>query len=171
MARNDTPANGNVDDQASAEVATITNHALLTKFAEMVTMIPAEDGNGTENILAQILGATKWEQLDEPWDATDVDDIIGRRLKLTRATRRPSTIGGGLGIFLVVHLEDPSTGATFVKTTGSIAVVGQIVAAYARNWMPLLVEWRKSDRPTEQGYYPQHLIIHDSFATSGDAAS
>lgn len=170
MANANTPSRQSVDDQQSAEVATITDTKLLEAFAEMAVMIPASNGGGTEDILAKILSATTWDQLDEPWETSDVDDIIGKRLKLTRVERRPSTFRGGLGVFLVCHLLDPKTGKEYVKTTGSVAVVGQIASLFAHGWFPAMVEWCKSERPSERGYYPQHLRVHDIFTdTPGNA--
>lgn len=167
--RNDA-AKTDVDEQQSQEVATITDPALLQQFAEMAVMIPSEVGGGTETILAKILAAKTWDELDEPWETSDIDDILGKRLKLTRAVRRPSTFAKGLGVFLVLYLFDPKDGKEYVKTTGSVAVVGQVAAAYARNWMPLWVEWCRAERPSANGFYPQHLKILDSFAEpTGDA--
>lgn len=153
-----------VDDQAKAEVATITDKRILEKFGEMAIAIPSEVGGGTERILEQILSATTWDELDQPWETTPIDDILGKRLRIIEVTRRPSTFGGGLGIFLVVKLRDWATKKEYVKTTGSVSVVGQIAAAYFKGWMPIEVEWCRADRPTEQGYYPQHLKVTNSFA-------
>jgi hypothetical protein len=150
-----------VDEQQSADVALINNEALLQQFGEMAVLIPREDGNGTENILAQILSATSWEELDEPWQATDVDDILGRRLTLIRALRRPSSFKGGLGQFVVCFMQDKKTGKEVVKATGSISIVGQVARAYALNCLPLEIEWCRADRPTENGFYPQHLAVFD----------
>jgi hypothetical protein len=160
-----------VDEQQAAEVATITDKALLAQFAEMAVMIPADPGGGTEDILRKILQAETWDQLDEPWQTSSVDDILGLRLKLTHATRRPSTYGQGLGVFLICHLVDPRNGKEYVKTTGSIAVTGQVAALYAKGWMPALVEWCRAERPSQNGYYPQHLRVHDTFAASNGNAS
>jgi len=164
MANASTPARQDVDHQQSAEVATITNKQLLAQFAEMATMIPAELEDGTEAILARILSAETWDDLDAPWETSSVEDILGKTLRIEKVTRRPSTFKGGLGMFLVVTLKDHKTGDTYIKTTGSVAIVGQIAAAYAKGWMPVEVEWMQAERPTENGYYPQHLRITDSFA-------
>lgn len=161
MATKDVATKTTVDAQQSADVALINNEALLRQFGEMAVLIPREDGNGTENILSQILSATSWEELDEPWQSTDVDDILGRRLTLIRAIRRPSSFKGGLGQFVVVFMQDKKTGKEVVKATGAIAIVGQIARAYALNCLPLEIEWCKAERPTENGYYPQHLAVFD----------
>jgi hypothetical protein len=158
-----------VDTQASAEVALINDRELIERFAEMAVMIPADNSGGTEDILRKILSAETWGQLDEPWQATQVDDILGKTLHITKVTRRPSTMAGGLGQFLVIHLQDAKTGKEYVKTTGSIAVVGQIARAYALGVTALTVEWCKAERPSASGFYPQHLRVID--AATSDAAT
>lgn len=159
-----TQAKGNrqsEDEQAGQEVAVITDPKILAQFAEMAVMIPAEAGGGTEEILRKILSATTWDELDEPWETSEVDDILGLRLKLESATRRPSTFGSGLGVFLICHMYDPRTDRKYVKTTGSISVVGQVAWLYAHNHMPALIEWCRAARPSDNGFYPQHLKVHD----------
>lgn len=172
MSNSSTQPGTQVDDVQRAEVATIEDPKVLQQFAEMAVMIPSDIGGGTESILRKILSAKTWDELDEPWETSDVDDILGKRLKITGVVRRPSTMAGGLGVFLVVHMEDVHTGKKYTKTTGSVSIVGQIAAAYARNWMPILVEWCRAERPTENGFYPQHLKVLDSFAPApGDATT
>lgn len=151
-----------VDEQEAAEVATIIDPALLQQFAEMAVMIPAEMDGGTEDILRKVLSAKTWSEIDEPWQTTSVDDILGKRLRVTKVTRRPSTFADGLGMFLIIHLRDTRTGKEYVKTTGSIAVVGQFAALYAMGATAVTIEWCKAPRPTEKGYYPQHIRIHDA---------
>lgn len=169
MASKDTPAT-DVDTQQSTEVALINDTALLERFAEMAVMIPADLGSGTEDILAKILSAKTWDQLDEPWETTDIEDILGKSLRITKVQRRPSTMKGGLGVFLVIHMQDAKTGAEYVKTTGSVSVVAQIARAYALGVTSMLVEWCRAERPTENGYYPQHLKVLDAVVPNGDGA-
>lgn len=164
--RNSEPAM-QVDEQQSAEVALINDARLLEQFAEMAVMIPADPGGGTEDIIRKILAATTWDQLDEPWETSSVDDILGKRLRVVSVTRRPSTYNSGLRIFLIVKLVDPRTSKEYVKTTGSASVVAQFARAYALGITAMTIEWCRADRATENGYYPQHLKIHDA-ATPGN---
>lgn len=162
MAPRNTPDATDVDTQQSAEVALINDTKLLERFAEMAVMIPGDLGGGVEDILAKILSAESWDQLDEPWETSEIDDIEGKTMRITKVTRRPSTFKGGLGVFLVVHLLDPKTGKEYVKTTGSISVVGQIARAYALGVESMTVQWLRAERPSESGYYPQHLKVLDA---------
>lgn len=172
MARNDTPQEvQTVDDQASAEVATIQDRKLLEQFAEMAVMIPAELDGGTEDILRKVLSAKTWEQIDEPWKTTDVEDILGKRLVVSKVTRRPSSFSEGLGMFLIVDLLDPRTGKHYIKTTGSVSVVGQFAALYAMGATAVTIEWCRAKRPSERGYYPQHIVVHDATMPSRNGAA
>jgi hypothetical protein len=166
-----TPPVTDVDAQQSAEVALINDEALLQEFAEMAVMIPADLGGGTEDILRKILSATTWDQLDEPWETSSIDDIIGLTLRVTAVKRRPSTYAGGLGVFLVVTLTDPRSGKEYVKTTGSVSVVGQFARAYALGVTAMTVQWCRAERPSTSGYYPQHLKIIDAHTPDKASAS
>lgn len=151
-----------VDQQASTEVATITDRKLLEKFAEMAVALPSEIDEGTEDILRKVLSATTWQEVDQPWRTSDVDDIVGKELRVTKVTRRPSTFDGGLGIFLIVKLIDPRTEQEYVKTTGSISVVGQFASLYFLGATAITIRWCKSKTPTDRGYWPQHIEIVDA---------
>lgn len=160
-----------VDEQQSQDVALITDRKLLEQWAERATAIPAELDGGTEDILRKVFSATSWAQIDEPWRTTDVDDIVGKTLRLTKVTRRPSTFESGVGVFLIVKLTDARDGKEYVKTTGSIAVVGQLAQLFYLGATAIQIKWCKAKRPTEQGFYPQHLEIVDAHVPGqGDSA-
>lgn len=159
MAKQEIAPRTDVDEQQSAEVALINDAALLTMFAEMAVMIPADDGNATEDILKQILTAETWDDLDAPWEVSAIDDVINKPMRITSAKRLPSTFAGGLGVFLVIALVDIKTGETYIKTTGSVSVVAQVARAYALQCTDVIVEWKRAERPSKNGYFPQHLKV------------
>lgn len=148
------------------EVVAVLDKGLLAQFAEMVTLIPAEDSSGTERILAQILAATSWESLDDPWESSKAEDLAGKILRLDHAERRPSDFREGLGMFLVLHCTDTETGEAKVVTTSAVSIIGQVTRAYALGALPLYVEFVISARATQRGYHPHHLKVHGSGATA-----
>lgn len=162
MARNKPETTVTVDEQQSQEVALIIDKKVLEQFAEMAVAIPSEGGGGIDEMLTKIMAATSWDQLDEPWRSTNIDDILGKPMRVKSYWRRPSTYAGGLGIFLVVKLEDPKTGKEITKSTGSVMVVGQLAAAWFKGYTNLLIKWCRADRPSANGFYPQHLEILDA---------
>ncbi len=133
------------------------NAELAATFAQMATLIPSEAGDGAERILAQILAAPSWEQLSDPWESTNALKLAGRRLLIRSCLRRPSDFRDGLGVFLVVDSIDTSTGEPVVWTTSSVAIVAQLVRAYALGQLPLYAHVVVADRATERGYHPHHL--------------
>lgn len=159
MAKGQEIARTQVDEQQSAEVALINDTALLEQFAEMALLIPSDPGEGTENILRQVLGATTWDELDSPWEVSGLEEILGRPMRLIGAKRMPSTFAGGLGVFLVLEMRDIKTGKEHVKTTGSISVVGQVARAYALGLTNVIFEWQQAPRASKNGFFPQHLKI------------
>jgi hypothetical protein len=134
---------------------------IVKRFAEMAVTVPTEDGAGSDRILEQLLSATSWEQLSDPWESSNGMRLRGKLLRIDNITRRPSTYEGGLGIFLVVEAVDTANGEKVVWTTSSLSVVGQLVRAYVMGWFPMYAEVVVADRPTERGYYPQHLRIEN----------
>jgi len=153
------------DQQAGAEVAEL-DPALLARFAEMAVAIPSEAAGGAEDILKSLLSAKTWEDLNKPWETSDVEDIRGKRLRLVSANRRPSRFKGGLRMFLVVKLTDPKDGKEYVKTTSSINVVGTLAWLYFMGATAVTIEWFKAEEPTEAGFYPQHIKIWDCHVPS-----
>lgn len=170
MAREPQHDTHDVDEQQSADVALITDHKLLEQFAEMAVMIPADPGGGTEDILRKVLSAKTWGDVNTPWETSDIEDILGKPLRVVSVTRRPSTFAGGLGVFLVVKLRDAKTNAEYLKTTGSVSVVGQFASLYAMGATALLIEWCRADRPSESGFYPQHIKVLDAHVPDKSAS-
>lgn len=151
-------SDGPAEDTTSTELATI-DPAIVERFAQMATMVPSEDGGGYERILDAILSAESWETLSDPWESTNAEKLRNRRLRIESISRRPSSFAGGLGVFLVVKSVDTRTGEALVWTTSSVSIVAQLVRAYALRAFPLVAEVIIADRPTDRGFYPQHLRI------------
>lgn len=163
MARNTNTEIATVDQEPESQrVAIITDAALLARFAEMATAIPAMEEKGMEDILRQVFAAKTWQDVDKPWRTSKIDDILGKELRVTSVRRLPSRFKDGLGIFLVVKMWDAREQKEYVKATGSIVVVGQFVQLYFMGVTALTIRWCQAKDPTEDGYYPQHLEIVDA---------
>jgi hypothetical protein len=145
----------------------VLDPGLLRQFSEMASLIPSETTGGMERILAQVLAAQHWDDLDAPWESSSAEALAGKQVVISRIERRPSDFREGLGIFLVCHGADYKTGEPVVVTTSAIGVIGQLVRAYALKALPLVVEFVISERPTKDGYHPHHLKVIGSLAKSG----
>jgi hypothetical protein len=129
------------------------------QFASMAMAIPDADGSGSERIVLAILGAQSWDELDAPWDKEPKDELVGKEMWIHSLMRRPSSFADGLGIFLVVRAKLVDEAREIVFSTSSVSVVAQLAKAYMLGALPICAVLRKSDRPTERGYWPQHLEI------------
>lgn len=156
------------DKQSDGTVATIIDPGILAMFAEQATAIPAMEDKGMDDILRQIFAATTWQEVDKPWRTSKVDDIVGKELRVTSVRRLPSRYTDGLGIFLVVKLFDPRTQTEYVKATGAISVVGQLVRLFYLRATAITVRWMQAKYPTDEGYYPQHLEVVDAHVPERD---
>lgn len=132
----------------------------VREFAKMATVIPAQDPDeAVESILAQILGSENLDDLDAPWNTTKVEELTGHPLVVHSLKRMTSDFTDGLGVYLVVQAAVKNTGEEVTFTTGSVSIVAQLVKAYVSGWMPLECKLVRAERPTADGYYPQHLEL------------
>lgn len=131
----------------------------LRQFALMATAIPESDGSGAERILLSILRADNWDELDDPWDSSRADELVGVEQSIYEITRRPSRFADGLGMFLVIRSKLVGGEKEFVWTSSSVSVVGQLVRAHFLDALPLVAILRRADQPSSRGYYPHHLEI------------
>lgn len=154
-----TPSAAGQPRRTGSDVAPIASDATLATFAHMASVIPDADGAGMDNMLAAILGADSWDQLDAPWSTSSTDDAVGVPVVITDLTRRPSDFAEGLGVYLIVSGSRADNGEPITYTTGSVSVVAQLVRAYAIGALPLTAKLVKAERPSANGYYPVHLQV------------
>ena len=151
----------------STEVATVAkdNKApvlsdAVREFAKMAEIIPASDPEAAiDNIIAQVLAAPNIDSLDEPWRTDDLERLLGLPMEVHELKRMPSDFKDGLGVYLVVKGYVIGDGQEVTFTTGSVAIVAQLVKAYCAGWLPLKCRLVQADRPSSSGYYPQHLEV------------
>lgn len=145
---------------ATAEVVGLNpNSPAVLEFAKLAAMLPVQEGDGGENIIASILAATSVTELDNAWADAGFEKILNKPIEIHEMFVKESDYSDGLGVFLLVKGYDLSTGESFVWTTGSLATVAQLVKAYAAGWLPLRARLVQSAKPTKDGFYPQHLVI------------
>lgn len=148
--------------EAAANTEMVISAETREMFASMVVAIPEADGSGTERILLSILNAKSWDELDDPWDTTKSDALVGVEMVIHTISRHASAYADGLGVFLVAHGKRLDDNTETVFSTGSVSVVAQLVRAFMLGAFPLYCILRQSDKPTSKGYYPHHLEIMSS---------
>ena len=131
----------------------------LAEFGKMAEQIPEVGGDGMDAMVARILSAESPEQLSSSWQSDNTRAYVDRQLQILSVKRAASDFADGWGIFLVVEAVNDADGEHVTFTTGSQAIVLQLVMAHAKGWLPLDVVVRQSKRPTKDGYYPLHLEV------------
>lgn len=143
----------------AAVVGLDPNSPTVAAFAQLARTLPATGGDGGEAIIAAILNADSVTDLDAPWSGVAGKALLNTPIEVHEVSVAESDYADGLGVFLVVKGYKLADGTEFTFTTGSISVVAQLVKAYAAGWMPLRCRLVESDRPSKNGYHPQHLVI------------
>lgn len=131
----------------------------LTRILAVVEQLPEATDSAYGDLLDKLLSADQFEDLNSPWAGTSGRELAGRRLLVTKVTRRPSTFEGGPAIFLVVESMDLLNGDKVTWTTSAIAVIVQLATCHARGWLPAACTVILADKPTAAGYTPYHLEV------------
>jgi hypothetical protein len=146
--------------QAADERARWLSPELASRFASMLMLFPVEDGSqATERIVAQVLDATDLDGLNAPWRSENTDAVLGRVLLIEDAKILASQYADGLGAFLYVQALDAGTGEDGSFTTSSTSILAQLATAKAIDLLPIRARVDKSERPSQRGYWPKHLTV------------
>lgn len=135
-------------------------------FMTMLAEVPDPPDDAVVRIVQQILTAEYVEDLDKPWDAEGMRDLVGRVLRVDAIHKMPSDYVKGLGTYLVCQVTVPETGEQLVVSTGSVSIVAQLVRAYTLGALPLAVVPHESEKPSKNGYRPMHLEVVKRARTS-----
>ena len=134
--------------------------ALVERFKALFEQVPEADADAaTEAIVEQVFTAQSPEELDRPWSGEGMRTYLGRLLHVQALKRLPSDYPSGPGWYLGCDCVLDATGEKVFVTTGSVAIVSQLLAAYLKRWLPLGIVPRQAERKSRNGYYPMHLEI------------
>lgn len=147
----------------AAEAAAVEVPAVVLAFREWAADIEAgASDTAVLSILTQLAEATTAGDLSAPWETAGTEAILGQAIVITGLKRQPSDFAEGLGFYLVVTGYVVDGGAPVTFTTGSTSVVGQLVRAHHLDMLPIKCRLLRAERPTADGYYPQHLQVFGS---------
>ncbi len=149
----------NENKQAETEQIQPIDKEALATFETLMDKVPEPSGDAYGRIIEQIANATKASELDSPWSTDSFLKLDGKEILVNGITKVPSDYPGGLPWFLVVDYTDKDTGEECTATTGSVAVVMQLVKAYILKALPLSVQVIVAERETRNGFHPVHLRI------------
>ena len=114
----------------------------LRKYADE---LPFDEGDEdiTDLIVGRILNAQDVDELLTPTSAPSMGDIEGQPLIIHAARKRKGGKNPKLGFYLLLDVENQSTGARDVFSTGAVNIVTQVVKAHHDGDLPLACEVKK----------------------------
>lgn len=112
----------------------------------------------SREIIAQLLGATSDEELEQVGSASGWRELLGVPVELHSFKWRPSSYEEGAPVFFVVFARRLDNGEKVVLTTGSGNVLAQLVNMAKRGTLAGAVRcMEQADTPTKQGFRPLWL--------------
>lgn len=140
--------------------------AVLTAARALMDLVPdapEDDGSG---ILARIIGAENWEELNSENTLPNAKDMAGRQLRYTAVYKRLSDLeteddGTGLKLdhYLVCDAVDVNKGemVRFQTSAGSVALAIAKMVAFGK--VPFIGTIKQSEKTTRRGFRPLNLTI------------
>ena len=150
---------------AKTDLATTTDgKGAVTVFRadelpQLIAGIPDAEGDAEARIIEQILNAQSIGDLDAPWRSGSLGKHNGTVLTITDVSKMPSDKDQGIGYFLIVRGTIRGSGEPFVASTSSHAILAQLTRLWLAQAFPVDVVPRKADKPSRNGFYPEHLEI------------
>jgi hypothetical protein len=145
-----------------------TREQIIAEYPEMIFAIPeaqADDGSG---IIAQALGASSWQALnDESESLPNAEDMIGKEITIETLERRQSDLESGLGWYLVVGSTIVTTGEYVQWQTSSGSVMAKLVKLSQLQVLPATVKVYRVDKATKAGFHPLDLRVLDATEPGG----
>lgn len=135
-------------------------NAIIAVMNTYIDAVPEAGGDGILSILEQITGAENPEQLDQAWDTIGFGGLLGYRIKVTNLRKLKSDFKSTIPFYLIADVIIVATGEAKTATTGSYAIMAQLLTANAKNMLPMDFVPHEATEPTENGFYPQHLKVY-----------
>ena len=132
---------------------------VLATLNTWLDAIPTSGEDGLLAILELIVDTEDPDRLDAAWNTSGFGDWLGYAMTISNPRKAKSKLAGGLGFFLIVDALIKTTGEQVTLTTSATAIMGQILVANARGYLPMDFVPLEKEEPTENGFYPQHLKV------------
>lgn len=147
-----------------------TNGAMqATDLRKLVTtavdVIPDADAgdDAQARIVGQLLTAETVEQLLTPAGGTGLDELVGRPIVIHDARKTPSDKPDGCGWWLLLDVEDSSTGKRMIVDSGATNVVAIVAKAYSAGWLPLACKLVVTASNRDPSRHIHQLVTADAF--------
>lgn len=140
--------------------------AVVDAAIALMEMVPeAVDDDGT-GIIANLLAAENWEDLNSQTKLPAGKELVGETLVLRAISRRVSELedddeGTGIKLphYLIIDSVRSGLGTGVRWQTSSPGLVVPIVKLYVWGKFPATVRIDQSDKPTKKGFRPLNLNV------------
>lgn len=122
-----------------------------------------QSDDGAEGIVAAILSKMTIEEVLTPASATALGELEGRPIIIHDVRRVEGGQNADLGFFLLVDVEDESTGNRMVCSTGAMNVVAQLAKAVEFDALPLSCQVKVTESKSNAGRMVQWLVTPAHF--------
>lgn len=147
-----------VDKDPGSEVRPISRDAVLAQLPALIIAVPEAQDDDGEGIIANILMSADPLEAGNLGGLPEAEDMIGKRLRIEKLTRRESTQEDTwTPWYFVVEGTIKPSGEPFVFGTSAKSIVAQLAAMYALGQLPALVEVVKAEKDTKKGHRPLAL--------------
>lgn len=151
-------------DKATTLATTVQGNGTVTTFRadelpQLIAGIPDAPDDAEARIIEAVLNAQDLKDIDAPWRSGSLSKHKDTVLTITEVSKLPSDKDQAIGYFLVLRGTVRGTGEPFVASTSSHAVLAQLTRLWLAGAFPIDVILRKADKPSRNGFYPEHLEI------------
>lgn len=108
-------------------------------------------------ILRRIFAAETPEELLSISGAVAWQELIGVPINVLEVSLRASTFEEGSKVYAIVRGERLDEGEPVTLSVGGINVLGQLMQAARKGWLPMAFVLARAEKPTASGFYPLWL--------------
>lgn len=147
-------------DTTTGEVQVpVTRDSALAGYGALIMAIPEAEASDGSEMIADILMATTWEQLNEDSKLPSFDDLAPMTFRVNDITRAPSDIAGGLGWYLLVDCHTAERGDFKVQTSSGVPMA-KLIKLYFMGAFPASVSISRAEKATRNGMHPLNLTVN-----------
>lgn len=137
----------------------LSREVILAQYSAVLEEIPFAEDDGGLSIIANILTATTWEELNRENELDNLQDFVGKRVKVIKLERRISDIEGGMPWYLMVDAIDADTGELVKINTSAGSPMAKLAMLHHFGNLPALVKVTKAEKATKAGFFPLDVDV------------
>ena len=142
---------------ASKTITTALSPVEEVRTLAQAIPVQEREEDAAESIVASILSKSTIEEVLTPATSTALGELAGRPITVHDVRRIEGGQNRDLGFFLVLDVEDDSTGNRAVYSTGALNVVAQLAKAVELDALPFKCTLTVTESKTTPGRYIQWL--------------